>query len=181
MALVQVQSGGVTILRCPLAGLLAMFPALLSLLPSLCHWVAVSTCLHKVKHHIVAPLRVPRLAVPHLALMLTARRLMHTRISSLQTGMPMYARALRWLMTMTTMPMTVISMTPWVSEKSSALHSWPRLLSTLILFLAPSTLTSESPALTFSFHSPHSPLLSPLLLHLLLLVSPFEIQEFALS
>ena len=44
MALVQVQSGGVAILRCPLAGLLALFPALLSLLLSLCHRIAVSTC-----------------------------------------------------------------------------------------------------------------------------------------
>jgi len=64
MALVQVQSGGVAILRCPLAGLLALFPALLSLLLSLCHWVAVSTCQRKAKHRMVAPLQAPWLTVP---------------------------------------------------------------------------------------------------------------------
>jgi len=87
--------GGVAILRCPLAGLLALFPALLSLLLSLCHRAAVSTCRCKAKHRIVAPLRAPRLAVPHLSLMLTTRKPMHARMLSLQTGMPMYVRALR--------------------------------------------------------------------------------------
>jgi len=48
--------GGVAILRCPLAGLLALFTALLSLHLSLCQWVAVSTCRRKAKHRIVAPL-----------------------------------------------------------------------------------------------------------------------------
>ena len=55
MALVQVQSGGVAILCCPLAALPAMFPVLLSLLLSLCHRVAVSTCRRKAKHRIAAP------------------------------------------------------------------------------------------------------------------------------
>jgi len=59
--------GGVAIFRCPLAGLLALFPALLSLLLSLCHRVVVSTCRRKAKHRIVSPLGVPRLAVPRLA------------------------------------------------------------------------------------------------------------------
>jgi len=85
MALVQVQSGLWVILRCPLVRLLALLPALLSLLLSLCHWVVVST----FRHNIVAPLRVSRLAIPHVALMLTTRSLMHARMSSLQTSMPM--------------------------------------------------------------------------------------------
>jgi len=76
--------GRVAILRCPLAGLLALFSGLLSLLLSLC-----------AKHRIVAPLRVSRLAVPHFALMLTTRRPMYARMSSLQTDMLMYARALQ--------------------------------------------------------------------------------------
>jgi len=46
MPSVQVHSEGVAILRCPLAGLLALFPGLLSLLLSLCHWVAVSPVLY---------------------------------------------------------------------------------------------------------------------------------------
>ena len=50
---------------------------------SLCHRVAVSTCQRKAKHNIIAPLQAPRpgLAIPHLALMLTTRRLMHARMS----------------------------------------------------------------------------------------------------
>ena len=99
MAIVQMQSEGWQSFAVPWqGGLLAVFPALLSLLLSLCHQVAVSTCRHKAKHRIVTSLRVPRLAVPHLDLMLTTRRLMllmHARMSSLQTGMPMYVRALR--------------------------------------------------------------------------------------
>jgi len=76
---VQVQSGGVAILRRPLAGRLALFPALLSLLLSLCHRVAVSTCRRKAKYHIIVPFQVQarHLAVPHLALMLTTRTPMH--------------------------------------------------------------------------------------------------------
>jgi len=93
MTLVQVQSGGMAIPRCLMAGLLAPFPVLLTLLLSLCHQVMVSTCQRKVMHRIAAPLRVPQLVVPHLALMLTTRRLMQARMSSLQTGMP---RALWW-------------------------------------------------------------------------------------
>jgi len=92
--LVQVQSWGSAIFRCLLAGLLTPFSFLLSLLLPLCHLVAVSSFRRKAKHRIEAPLRVPRLVVPPLALMLTTRRPMHARMSSLQTGMPMYARAL---------------------------------------------------------------------------------------
>ena len=92
---VHVQSGGLAFLPCPLAGLLALFPGLLSLFLSLCHRVTVSTFQHKVKHCILVPFRVSWLAVPHLALMLSTRRPMHARVSSLQTGMPMYARALQ--------------------------------------------------------------------------------------
>ena len=118
--------------RCLLAGLLALLPALLSLLPPLCHRVAVSTFRRKAKHRIVAPLRALRLAVPHLAFMLTTRRPMHARMSSLQTGMLMYARALRRPMTMMTMMTTVIPMT--LSAKSSALHSGSHHLSTDLTF-----------------------------------------------
>ena len=57
---------------------------------------------------------------------------------------------------MTTMPMTVISMT--LSEKPLALHSWPRLFSTLISLMAPSTPMSTLLALLLS---PPSPLPSP--------------------
>jgi len=73
--------GGWAILRCPLAGLLALFPALLSLLLSLWHLVAVSTCRRNAKHHIIAPLRASRLSIPHdLALMLTTRRPIHASL-----------------------------------------------------------------------------------------------------
>jgi len=63
MALVQVQSGGVAILRCFLQ---ASFPVLLNLLLSLCHRAVVTTCRRKVKHRITAPLRVPWLVIPSL-------------------------------------------------------------------------------------------------------------------
>ena len=92
------------------------------------------------------------------------------RMSSLQTGMPM---------SMTTMPTTMFSMT--LSVKSSALHPGSQLLATLISLLAPSTSTSTSPALHVSLHSSPSSLPSPLLLFLLLLGSPSEIQEFSRS
>jgi len=65
-----------------------------------------------------------------------------------------------------------------LSAKSSALHPGSQLLSTLISLLAPSTSTTTSLALHFSLHSPPSPFSSPLLLLLLLLGSPSEIQEF---
>ena len=69
-------------------------------------------------------------------------------------GMPMSGRALWWpTMTMTTMPTTVIPVT--LSGKSSALHSWPRLVSTLIMLLAPLTPTS-------TLIRSHSPSLSTL-------------------
>ena len=66
MALVPVQTWGVGILRCLLEWLLAPFPVLLPLLLSHCRRVAVSTCRHKVKHHITAPLQVPGLVIPPL-------------------------------------------------------------------------------------------------------------------
>jgi len=95
---------------------------------------------------------------------------MYAWMSTLQTGMSMSTRALGWpTMTMTTMPTTMISTT--LLEKSSLLHSWPRLLSTLISLLAPSTPTSTLIALAFSLHSPPSSLPSPRLLLLLLLGS----------
>jgi len=53
-----------------------------------------------------------------------------------------------------------------------ALHPGSQLLSTLISLLAPLTSTTTSLALYFSLHSPPSPLSPPLLLVLLLLVSP---------
>ena len=56
--------------------------------------VAVFTFLHQAKHRIVATLRIFWLAVPHLALMLTTRRLMHMRMLLLQTGMLMNTQAL---------------------------------------------------------------------------------------
>jgi len=68
-----------------------------------------------------------------------------------------------------------------VSAKSLALHPGSQILSTLISFLAPLTSTLTSIALHFSLHSPPSPLQSPLLLLLLLMGSPSEIQEFSLS
>ena len=66
MALVQVQSGGVVILRCFLACLQASFTVLLTLLLSLRRRAVVTTCLRKVKHRITAPLRVPWLVIPSL-------------------------------------------------------------------------------------------------------------------
>jgi len=74
--------------------------------------------------------------------------------------------------------MSVFSMT--LSAKSSALHPGSQLLSTLISLLTLSTPTSTSLARHFSLHSPPSPLPSPVLLLLLLLGSPSEIQEFSL-
>ena len=91
----------------------------------------------------------------------------------------MSVRALWWPMIMTTMPTTVLSMT--LSARSSALHPESQLLSTLISLLAPSTSTSTSLAPHFILHSPTSPLSSPVLLPLLLLGSPSEIQDFSLS
>jgi len=74
LSLVQVQSGGVAILRWFLACLQASFPVLLTLLQALRRRAVVTTCLRKVKHHITAPLRVPRLAVPPLALTVSTRK-----------------------------------------------------------------------------------------------------------
>jgi len=80
MALVQVQSGGVAILRWFLACLQASFPVLLTLLLPLSRQTVVTICLRKVKHCITAPLRVPRLVVPPLALMVSTRKPMYARI-----------------------------------------------------------------------------------------------------
>ena len=74
MALVQVQSGGVTILRWFLSCLQASFPVLLTLLLPLRRRAVVNTCLRKVKHRITAPFRVPRLIVPPLALTVSTRK-----------------------------------------------------------------------------------------------------------
>ena len=62
-----------------------------------------------------------------------------------------------------------------------ALHPGSQLLSTLISLLSPSTSPTASHALHYSLYSPPSHLPSPLLLLLLLLGSPSEIQEFSLS
>ena len=74
MALVQVQSGGVAILRWFLACLQTLFPVPLTLLLPLSHRAVVTTCLRKVKHRITAPLRVPQLVVPPLALTVSTRK-----------------------------------------------------------------------------------------------------------
>ena len=68
-----------------------------------------------------------------------------------------------------------------LSEKSSALHPWPHLFSTLITLLALSTPPSTSIANLFFLHHPPPLFPSPLLHLLLLLGSPPEIQEFSLS
>ena len=76
MVLVQAQSGGVAILRWFLACLQSSFPVLLTLLLPLHRWAVVTTCPRKVKHHITAPLRVPRLVVvPPLAWTVSTRNL----------------------------------------------------------------------------------------------------------
>jgi len=73
--------GGVAILCCFLARLQASFPVLLTLLLLLRRRAVVTTRLCKVKHRIRAPLRVPRLVVPPLALTLTTRKPMSARLS----------------------------------------------------------------------------------------------------
>jgi len=62
----------------------------------------------------------------------------HTNVDG-TTGHHPHRHLLRCIatMTMTVMPTTVTSLTLW--ENSSVLHLWPRLLSTLITLLAPST------------------------------------------
>ena len=62
--------GGVAILR----WFLACLQASLTLLLPLRRRAVVTTCLRKVKHRITAPLRVPRLAVPPLALTVSTRK-----------------------------------------------------------------------------------------------------------
>jgi hypothetical protein len=80
MALVQVQSGGVAMLRWFLACLQASFPVLLTLLLPLHRRAEVTTCLRKGKHRITAPRRVPRLVVPPLALTVSTRKPMYARM-----------------------------------------------------------------------------------------------------
>jgi len=58
---------------------------------------------------------------------------------------------------------------------ADTLRSWPRLLSTLMTLLAPSTTPSTLIAPPSSLHLLHSPRLPPLLLLLLLLGSTMEI------
>jgi len=62
--------GGVAILR----WFLACLQASLTLLLPLRRRAVVTTCLRKVKHRITAPLRVPRLDVPPLALTVSTRK-----------------------------------------------------------------------------------------------------------
>ena len=94
LALVQVQSGGVAILRWFLACLQASFTVLLTLFLPLRRRAVVTTCIRKVKHRITAPLRVPRLAVPPLALTVSTGMPMFARMPPSFSGMPMSVRAL---------------------------------------------------------------------------------------
>jgi len=80
LTLVQIQSGGVAILRWFLACLQASFTVLMTLLLPLRRRAVVTTCLRKVKHRITAPLRVPRLAVPPLALTVSTRKPIFARM-----------------------------------------------------------------------------------------------------
>jgi len=86
--------GGAATLRWFLACLQASIPVLLTRLLPLRRRAVVTTCRRKVKHRIIAPLRVPWLIVPPLALTLTPRKPMYARMSPLQTGMPISVRAL---------------------------------------------------------------------------------------
>ena len=94
LASVQVQSGGVAILRWFLACLQASSTVLLILLLPLRPRAVVTTCLRKVKHRITASLRVPRLAVPPLSLTVSTRKPMFARMPPSFPGMPMSVRAL---------------------------------------------------------------------------------------
>jgi len=80
LTLVQIQSGGVGILRWFLACLQASFTVLMTLFLPLCCRAVVTTCLRKAKHCITAPLRVPQLAVPPLALTVSTRKPMFARM-----------------------------------------------------------------------------------------------------
>ena len=66
--------GGVAILRWFLACLQASFTVLMTLFLPLRRRAVVTTCLRKAKHRITAPLRVPWLAVPPLALTVSTRK-----------------------------------------------------------------------------------------------------------
>jgi len=72
--------GGVAILHWFLACLQASFLVLLTLLLPLRRRAVVPTCLRKVKHRITAPLRVPWLVVPPLALTVSTRKSMYARM-----------------------------------------------------------------------------------------------------
>ena len=94
LASVQVQSGGVAILRWFLACLQASSTVLLTPLLPLRRRAVVTTCLRKVKHRITASLRVPRLAVPPLPLTVSTRKPMFARMPPSFPGMLMSVRAL---------------------------------------------------------------------------------------
>jgi len=83
MAFVQVRSGGLAITRLFLACLQASFPVLLTLLLPLRCRAVVTTCLRKAKHRITAPLRVPQLVVPALALTVSTKKPMYARMPPL--------------------------------------------------------------------------------------------------
>jgi len=81
-------------LRWFLACLRASFTVLMTLLLPLRRQAVVTTCLRKVKHRITAPLPVPWLAVPPLALTVSTRNPMFARMPPSWSGMPMSVRAL---------------------------------------------------------------------------------------
>ena len=72
----------VALLRWFLACLQESFTILLTLLMPLRRRAVVTTCLRKVKHRITAPLPVPRLTVPPLALTVSTRMPMFARMPS---------------------------------------------------------------------------------------------------
>jgi len=87
--------------------------------------------------HITAPLRVPR-RFSSCFDDANEEDNVHTNVDGTSGHRPRRHRHRRIAtMTMTTMPTTVTSLTIW--ENSSVHHPWPRLLSTLITLLAPST------------------------------------------
>jgi len=85
-ASVRPRSAADCLIRCLLAGLLVVFPVLLTLLLPLCCRVAESTLQCKAKRCVAAPFRVPRLVVPPLALMLTKRTLISILAPSTPTS-----------------------------------------------------------------------------------------------
>jgi len=142
-----------------------------------CHTINILSLANDHWTAIVAPLRVSRLAVPHLALMLTTRRPMHARMSSLQTAMPMYAST---VMTDDNDDEADDSGFRWQSRRNPRrfIHGhafsqpWSRFWRRRLQRRPRSHLPSLPPL---------PPPSSPLLLLLLLLGSPSEIQKFSLS